>query len=517
MTRENTDLLVGLDIGTSKVVAVVAEMHGDGDIEVIGTGQHESNGLKKGVVVDIEKTVASIQAALEEAELTSGRKIQQVVTGIAGNHIRSFNSTGMVAIKDKEVTEADVVRVLETAKAVAIPTDQQILHVLPQEFIIDGQEDIREPVGMSGVRLDVKVHVVTGAVSAVQNIIKCVRRCGLAVQDLILQPLAAVVMGFAISGMHYTGMAAAQFPLDSICLSADALGGTQLGSIVAFSSIMLLAMTLLTSIIDARMRSSLSQANSKLASANEELRQRAFVDPLTGLPNRLLFEDRLTHALQRYERTKDERPIREARRLAVLFVDLDGFKPVNDTLGHAIGDEVLDLEKAGIGIIQINEAALREGLPLRRSQWQAYLDWAIECFRISANGVADETQIHTHMCYSEFNDIIAAVADMDADVITIETSRSDMELLDVFEDFEYPNAIGPGVYDIHSPNIPSEQQMVALMQKAAQRIPAEWLWVNPDCGLKTRQWAEVIPALTHMVAAARTLRAGAGAGAGAGG
>ena len=186
-------------------------------------------------------------------------------------------------------------------------------------------------------------------------------------------------------------------------------------------------------------------------------------------------------------------------------------------LALAIRAEVLDLEKAGIGIIQIDEAALREGLPLRRSQWQAYLDWAIECFRISANGVADQTQIHTHMCYSEFNDIIAAVADMDADVITIETSRSDMELLDAFEDFEYPNAIGPGVYDIHSPNIPSEQQMVALMQKAAQRIPAERLWVNPDCGLKTRQWAEVIPALTHMVAAARTLRAGAGAGAGAGG
>ncbi|MDO5055961.1 MAG: EAL domain-containing protein [Lautropia sp.] len=160
-------------------------------------------------------------------------------------------------------------------------------------------------------------------------------------RTLILQPLAAVVMGFAISGMHYTGMAAAQFPLDSICLSADALGGTQLGSIVAFSSIMLLAMTLLTSIIDARMRSSLSLANSKLASVNEELRQRAFIDPLTGLPNRLLFEDRLTHALQRYERTKEERPGRDARRVAVLFVDLDGFKPVNDTLGHAIGDEVL--------------------------------------------------------------------------------------------------------------------------------------------------------------------------------
>lgn len=182
--------------------------------------------------------------------------------------------------------------------------------------------------------------IAVGASAAALLIFAFLNRSG-EQRNLILQPLAAVVMGFAISGMHYTGMAAAQFPLDSICLSADALGGTQLGSIVAFSSIMLLAMTLLTSIIDARMRSSLSQANSKLASANEELRQRAFVDPLTGLPNRLLFEDRLTHALQRYERTKDERPMREARRLAVLFVDLDGFKPVNDTLGHAIGDEVL--------------------------------------------------------------------------------------------------------------------------------------------------------------------------------
>ena len=191
MTRESKDLLVGLDIGTSKVVAIVAEMHSDGEYEVVGIGQHESRGLKKGVVVDIEKTVASIQAALEEAELMASYKIRTVVTGIAGSHIRSFNSSGMVAIKDKEVTEADVVRVTETAKAVNIPTDQQILHVLPQEYIIDGQEDIREPVGMSGVRLDVKVHIVTGAVSAVQNIIKCVRRCGLEVQDLILQPLAS--------------------------------------------------------------------------------------------------------------------------------------------------------------------------------------------------------------------------------------------------------------------------------------------------------------------------------------
>ena len=191
MTRESKDLLVGLDIGTSKVVTIVAEMHSDGQYEVVGIGQHESRGLKKGVVVDIEKTVASIQAALEEAELMASYKIRTVVTGIAGSHIRSFNSIGMVAIKDKEVTEADVLRVTETAKAVNIPTDQQILHVLPQEYIIDGQEDIREPVGMSGVRLDVKVHIVTGAVSAVQNIIKCVRRCGLEVQDLILQPLAS--------------------------------------------------------------------------------------------------------------------------------------------------------------------------------------------------------------------------------------------------------------------------------------------------------------------------------------
>ncbi|KAF1048359.1 5-methyltetrahydropteroyltriglutamate--homocysteine S-methyltransferase [Xylophilus sp.] len=175
-------------------------------------------------------------------------------------------------------------------------------------------------------------------------------------------------------------------------------------------------------------------------------------------------------------------------------------------LALAIREEVLDLEKAGVKIIQIDEAALREGLPLRRSQWKEYLDWAVESFRITANGVRDETQIHTHMCYSEFNDIIASIADMDADVITIETSRSDMELLDAFEHFQYPNEIGPGVYDIHSPNIPTQQHIVQLMRKAAERIPAERLWVNPDCGLKTRQWAEVIPALTNMVAAAKTLR-----------
>ena len=178
-------------------------------------------------------------------------------------------------------------------------------------------------------------------------------------------------------------------------------------------------------------------------------------------------------------------------------------------LALAIREEVLDLEKAGVHVIQIDEAALREGLPLRKSQWQSYLDWAVESFRITANGVGDQTQIHTHMCYSEFNDIIASIASMDADVITIETSRSDMELLEAFENFQYPNEIGPGVYDIHSPNIPTEQHIVNLMKKAAERVPAERLWVNPDCGLKTRQWAEVIPALSNMVAAAKALRASA--------
>ena len=175
-------------------------------------------------------------------------------------------------------------------------------------------------------------------------------------------------------------------------------------------------------------------------------------------------------------------------------------------LALAIRQEVLDLEKAGIKVIQIDEAALREGLPLRKSQWKEYLDWAVGAFRIAANGVGDQTQIHTHMCYSEFNDIISSIADMDTDVITIETSRSDMELLDAFDNFKYPNEIGPGVYDIHSPNIPTQEHIVSLMQKAAKKIPAERLWVNPDCGLKTRQWSEVTPALTNMVAAAKTLR-----------
>lgn len=173
----------------------------------------------------------------------------------------------------------------------------------------------------------------------------------------------------------------------------------------------------------------------------------------------------------------------------------------------ALRDEVIDLESEGIRIIQIDEAALREGLPLRKAEWKEYLEWAVKAFRITASVVDDSTQIHTHMCYSEFNDIIEAIAAMDADVITIETSRSDMELLDVFEDFHYPNEIGPGVYDIHSPNVPEIDQIVELMQKAAQRIPAERLWINPDCGLKTRNWPESEQALENMVSAASTLRA----------
>jgi cell division protein FtsA len=191
MAKENRNLVVGLDIGTSKIAALVGELAPDGTLEVLGMGSHESKGLKKGVVVNIESTVAGIQRALEEAELMADCKIASAFTGIAGGHIRSFNSTGMVAVKDREVSAVDVERAVETAKAVNIPTDQQILHVLRQEFIIDGQEDVREPVGMAGVRLEVKVHIITGAVSAAQNIVKCVRRCGLDVNDLILQPLAS--------------------------------------------------------------------------------------------------------------------------------------------------------------------------------------------------------------------------------------------------------------------------------------------------------------------------------------
>ncbi len=191
MAKENKNLVVGLDIGTTKVAALVAELQPDGALEILGMGSHEARGLKKGVVVNIEETVTAIQRALEEAELMADCKITSAYAGIAGSHIRSFNSTGMVAIKDREVSPLDVERAVETAKAVNIPTDQQILHVLRQEFIIDGQEDVREPIGMSGVRLEVKVHIVTGAVSAAQNIVKCVRRCGLEVNDLILQPLAS--------------------------------------------------------------------------------------------------------------------------------------------------------------------------------------------------------------------------------------------------------------------------------------------------------------------------------------
>jgi 5-methyltetrahydropteroyltriglutamate--homocysteine methyltransferase len=172
----------------------------------------------------------------------------------------------------------------------------------------------------------------------------------------------------------------------------------------------------------------------------------------------------------------------------------------------AIRDEVVDLENAGIKIIQIDEPAIREGLPLRKSDWQDYLQWAVRAFRISASGVKDDTQIHTHMCYSEFNDIIQNISDMDADVITIECSRSQMELLDAFADFKYPNEIGPGVYDIHSPRVPAKEEMVFLLQKAQKVIPSAQLWVNPDCGLKTRHWDETKKALTEMVSAAKVLR-----------
>lgn len=172
----------------------------------------------------------------------------------------------------------------------------------------------------------------------------------------------------------------------------------------------------------------------------------------------------------------------------------------------ALRDEVDDLQKAGIGIIQIDEPALREGLPLRRNEWQAYLDWAVDAFKLSAAIADDETQIHTHMCYCEFNDIMDSIAALDADVITIETSRSDMELLEAFEHFDYPNEIGPGVYDIHSPNVPNVEWIVGLLRKAQSRIPAERLWVNPDCGLKTRGWPETRAALANMVEAAKYLR-----------
>ena len=191
MKKNNRNLVVGLDIGTSKVCAIVAEIGVDGAIEIIGIGSHPSRGLKKGVVVNIESTVQSIQRAVEEAELIAGCQIHSVYAGIAGSHIRSLNSHGIVAIRDKEVSSSDVDRVIDAAGAVAIPADQKVLHILPQEFIIDNQEGIREPIGMSGVRLEARVHMVTGAVSAAQNIIKCVRRCGLEVDDVILEQLGS--------------------------------------------------------------------------------------------------------------------------------------------------------------------------------------------------------------------------------------------------------------------------------------------------------------------------------------
>ncbi len=191
--REDKNLIVGLDIGTSKIVTIVAELLPEGTLKVIGLGQHVSRGLKKGVVVNIDSTMQAIQRSIEEAELMADCKINTVFTGIAGNHIKSLNSHGMVKIKDAEVSQMDVDRVVETARAVALPADQQILHILTQEFIIDGQDDVREPLGMSGMKLEVKVHIVTGAVAAAQNIVKCIKRCGLEVSDLILQPLASSI------------------------------------------------------------------------------------------------------------------------------------------------------------------------------------------------------------------------------------------------------------------------------------------------------------------------------------
>ncbi|MBK5913029.1 cell division protein FtsA [Rhodocyclus purpureus] len=191
MSKESKDLIVGLDIGTSKIVALVAEIMPEGKLNVIGIGAQESRGLRKGVVVNIEETVSAISRVIQEVELMADAKVKEVYTGIAGSHIKSFNSNGMVAIKDKEVSAMDVDRVIETARAMPIPADQEILHILTQEFIIDDQDGIREPIGMSGFRLEAKVHIVTGAVSAAQNIVKCVRRCGLEVNDLVLQPLAS--------------------------------------------------------------------------------------------------------------------------------------------------------------------------------------------------------------------------------------------------------------------------------------------------------------------------------------
>jgi 5-methyltetrahydropteroyltriglutamate--homocysteine methyltransferase len=185
-------------------------------------------------------------------------------------------------------------------------------------------------------------------------------------------------------------------------------------------------------------------------------------------------------------------------------------QPRSDTckqIALAIRDEVSDLEASGVRVVQIDEPALREGLPLRQADWPAYLQWAVESFRLSSSGIEDTTQIHTHMCYSEFNDIISSIADLDADVISIETSRSAMDLLEAFVEFKYPNEIGPGVYDIHSPRIPKTEEMEKLLRKALEVLDPKQVWVNPDCGLKTRGWDEVRPALENMVEAAKIMRA----------
>jgi 5-methyltetrahydropteroyltriglutamate--homocysteine methyltransferase len=215
----------------------------------------------------------------------------------------------------------------------------------------------------------------------------------------------------------------------------------------------------------------------------------AYAQSLTELPMKGMLTGPVT--ILQWSFVRDDVPRRETCRQIAL----------------AIRDEVLDLEQAGARIIQIDEAALREGLPLRRADWAGYLDWAVEAFRLAACGVRDETQVHTHMCYSEFNDIIDAISAMDADVISIETARSKMELLGAFARYRYPNEIGPGVYDIHAPRLPSVDEMIDLLVCARDLLNPDQIWVNPDCGLKTRTWEEVRPALVNMVAAARRLRA----------
>ena len=213
-----------------------------------------------------------------------------------------------------------------------------------------------------------------------------------------------------------------------------------------------------------------------------------YAQSLTGKPVKGMLTGPVT--IMKWSFVRDDQPLAETCR----------------QIAFAMRAEVLDLEKAGIGIIQIDEPALREGLPLQRKYWDEYLDWAVECFRITYSGVQDETQIHTHMCYAEFNDIIHAIAAMDADVISIEASRSKMELLEVFEKFNYPNDIGPGVYDIHSPNVPGMEEIESLIHKALEVIPLAQLWINPDCGLKTRRWEEITPSLKNMMTAVTNVR-----------